>query len=1742
MNQTPGKVSDPEAVKPTCTLSEVQSLYDRNLFQQAYKATSAYWSPATRHLSSDELVLALRLAARLGGLRLSRWLGRTAMKRYGDHASVRYYTSHIAGKGWRLFNDLRSLEANPELEGGDPATQASWLASSAVRWAAVRDFDRAHDCIRRARDWKEESSWVASCESDVLGMQDRWAEALTSAELSWEMCPGTPYAARTLAGSLLNLRRVREAAERLALASETSESLELPLLASWYLGALAETYSGEDRKRTLENASKLADRLPGLAPLADRETRALFARARLDIAELANDHDTMERWAEEARSPFHRKVLKNLRRNPAGARIRLPFRHAVQKHNECLPTSIGSAMAAMGLDIDVDAMAADITFGGTSEWAAGEWLEKEGFVVRFFNATPEISARLINAGFPFVVTLEHESGSHAVAMVGLDEAAGTLIVHDPQSFRSTEYLLEALGRREAPLGPRAMLAVPPHRAPVLDQLLETADAEVMAAREAHRRAEVLHGRSRARQLAEELAVRHPSHPGTRLVQALQAHQDGHIGASLAQFQNLLKEFPGSSLVRSNLVACCRSLGNVALMRETLADVVERGILPGIESQKDWVYPPAPYVTEYADLLGSSAQTSDAAENMLHALLRRQGTFAPAWHVLADILWTKRDTQGALLGYRISAYLEDRNEHYALAYCNALGRIGREEEGLEWLSQRVRRFGVSSHAVVTWVTWITALEQWGRPERALAAAGESLARHSDSAELLAFLVPFFARMGQWTEAEQHLSRLESAGNTALFRQASAAFHRMRGELAKAVENAEAWLLEAPLSMRVRHELIDILARRDKAASVVELAGRWCKEHPAHDEIEEVYCRQLEHLGYSSWRKYSVILRRVKRNPEDGWAWRELAFCAIYDFERAGEKRQRRLAPRISYFLDQCSRLAPQDPTTLRAYAQWAEARGEWGEAVDRWLEAIERDPTNTYACHHAWDCSARLDHEKRHAVWMRLEAALLGEPGRSRAAREMLMLAAHRFGIAVAEEAASRWSQARPDDPELAEAHAQLLLRRGHGHTDYQRALELLSTALQRFPYQAGLRFSQASALRKLRRLHEAEEALQEIIRRHPDNSSARVQLAWVSHRHGRPEEALRQLEAAATHDPQNASLLQAQIELLIEAKRPAEARETVHRLMQWFSEDDGCRASAVQLMIRCGSPEDAVQIARQGVAHRPRSASLWLVLGQTLNELRQFAARGEIESCLRRSLELNQSLYEAADYLAMLLTEQRRYQEAEDILLRIAQRLGDRSPAQGRAAWIHRAQGRKREALDEMISVVQGSPWYEWGWRVLMDWILEDKSWDNARSLLTQVPPEVRTNTQIRQRRLEVLERAGTPANVLDDEWKLLLHDFPEEMSLHLLRYDSLRDGERWAEAAEVLNTIHTVHPDSPFVLARLVEVLCRAKRKDETIDMLMRIFFPSTESSNWPAEFAWEAVRKSNYEEDAYQRALILLNQGERPPERTLSLLAAHAMQRGKSVKLSRQPLFQSWFPDRGAREVLDLLRIVGTHPRKAEIPRGSLLRQLSDFGYQRVVRRYWKKHKEEIDGEIGAWAEAARSLTALRRRREARALIGGWRQRQGVAMWIVANYVVCCSGLSGRDLREIRASCRDALAGLPHDHCARYLVFRLAEACALLGDEDGFGETRKRYDNYFDGKLEDHEFFEVKRRYLLADLPGMARDLENKDRHSYRRKVWSLRWECLSSRLRYPASNGRINILRWWWLILLILWVLSQLLRNDQ
>jgi tetratricopeptide (TPR) repeat protein len=598
-----------------------------------------------------------------------------------------------------------------------------------------------------------------------------------------------------------------------------------------------------------------------------------------------------------------------------------------------------------GRECIFEELAKEVTFGGTAEWAAADWLREKGFHVRFFSATAEITARLIEAGLGFIVSWDDDEAGHSVAIVGIDHAAGTVLAHDPTSFRTAEYLLSSFTLDYGPLGLCAMAAVPAIHAELLDTILPQ-ESELVEAAQTQRKAFATHSPAAARSLVDNIEVRFPNHPGAHFLRAIQDLQDGRVGRALRQFRKILEQFPQSAAVRTRLMSACHSLSDTALLRETLRSVVDTGKVPGVSAGTDWGIPHPRYFYDYADLLRFSAETWAQAESLLRHVLSNDCRSAGAWHVLADLRWGRRASDSALLAYRIAATLADHDEHYARTYADVLCRSGRTQEGAEWLRRRAEKLGTSIYGLSTWVTYISMLEDAGKPSDALKICRNVLDRFGSSYSLLVFAIPFFGRMGQWQEAEHWFDALREIEAGAGFCEAAVYFFEMRGMTAKALQQAEAWVAEAPLSTTARSRLLSLIARAQGERVAQARAARWMCERPENEVFEDLFC---QYAGFPAWRKLRVLRTRVKRNRDDAWAWCELAFAAIYAFQTSDDVRRRRLQPRILRYLAEADRLTDGDAPTLRARGLWHEAQGS-----------------------RLFEISARFSAEEQRAMWAEIE--------------------------------------------------------------------------------------------------------------------------------------------------------------------------------------------------------------------------------------------------------------------------------------------------------------------------------------------------------------------------------------------------------------------------------------------------------------------------------------------------------------------------------------------------------------------------------------------------------------------------------------------------------------------------------------------------------------------------------------------------------------------------------------------------
>jgi hypothetical protein len=277
-----------------------------------------------------------------------------------------------------------------------------------------------------------------------------------------------------------------------------------------------------------------------------------------------------------------------------------------------------------------------------------------------------------------------------------------------------------------------------------------------------------------------------------------------------------------------------------------------------------------------------------------------------------------------------------------------------------------------------------------------------------------------------------------------------------------------------------------------------------------------------------------------------------------------------------------------------------------------------------------------------------------------------------------------------------------------------------------------------------------------------------------------------------------------------------------------------------------------------------------------------------------------------------------------------------------------------------------------------------------------------------------------------------------------------------------------------------------------------MRISFLPVEKDTWPSDKVWDAAQSAGIAGELRRRFTEHLLTGNKPTLHSFERMAAHLM--SGEMKRNAQPRTAVWFPRGGTRELIRLIRKITEAPWDASEYRASAYSLLIDYGYEKLIPKLYSGLSEDAITSVHEWAQIGRGFLACKRYDVAGRLLGAWRNRTGVAMWMVTNYILSLSRLQRDELQERFCSARDALAGLPHDSCAKYLVHMQAEACALLGDRAGLSDIFSSYKKYFNGRLEKDEYFAGRDFHLLHDMQILARYLSNRQEWPIRRVIWKL------------------------------------------
>ena len=283
--------------------TQIEALCEQGLFLQALAAAQGL-GPLPGWQGAEAMLLAARIAIRVGGATLSHWLARRAWRLAPDnpHARCRYAYALTCTRG--PYAAWRWMEESVEPEGEE--LQAEWRGLRGQLAASLRDFDAAEMWLARADAQSPNSAWLHLCRGFVLQEEDRYEESLASArgldDQSAALCGdrGQRHLLTLLDRDDEALHLLREGAARMECFS-----------------VAAQLYALELELHQYEAAGEALARCAVLAPLGGRGVRRWLAAQRSEVAYRLGDAPTAVLHAKQAGHGFFDVIAARLE-DPAG--------------------------------------------------------------------------------------------------------------------------------------------------------------------------------------------------------------------------------------------------------------------------------------------------------------------------------------------------------------------------------------------------------------------------------------------------------------------------------------------------------------------------------------------------------------------------------------------------------------------------------------------------------------------------------------------------------------------------------------------------------------------------------------------------------------------------------------------------------------------------------------------------------------------------------------------------------------------------------------------------------------------------------------------------------------------------------------------------------------------------------------------------------------------------------------------------------------------------------------------------------------------------------------------------------------------------------------------------------------------------------------------------------------------------------------------------------------------------------
>jgi len=1517
---------------------------------------------------------------------LSWWLGFTVRRAWIGRRIWRLHRSSLWAVTRHVFDAIRAgrlLECHERLLRNDlPQPEddddARWLELARARvLSSLRDFRGSQQCLDGARarfgdcaDLQRERAWTQFRQDDADGALDTCRRARST----WSE---DPFLREQESWLLLQMHRTDEALSSL---EATCAHVSCPSLELMYAEALFEA-------RELTRCQDRLERVVAGMPLDKHQhiaTHMLLART---LRELGDDHAALASM--RTAGPRVRKWTERLRafldEHPDGGGrkvLNVPFKR--QDHVTCAPATMASLLAHSGLDIDQREIAKSITYDGTASHAEMRWAEERGLGIWFFQFGLDIAHELIDLELPFALSTRSEQMGHRQAICGYDLALGTLIVRDPSYSSLQELDAATLQEHMASRGGDCALLlpaadagrVPVARLPFHDEMTRLQEL---------RRAFDDRNLDRADRLADQLLA---SAPGTVRWEAATrvAYEREDRRERLRLYRERYEQHRDDPYWQYHYAAELHAQDRWQPMLELLEQHAG-GKKPNLALM-------------LAEHLRHAAPTRARAEQLARRAARLMPLSAHPVRVLADIYWSDSSRrEHALELYRVAATLESRNEQLAQSYFDAARMLGRRDEALQLLRQRVVDFGDKRWEART--TLANALASMHRREEAVAVMREALRDHDDPF-VRERLFDLLLTDRQRNEAAALLDAPER------WREFPLLDARRRLALAEGDREAASAALARAVAIDPTNGAAWVARLRDMVATdgldaALTQAAHCVDEHGDNPQllirIQEFY-DEVEQPAASE----ALLRRLADEHPREFW-----------------------LLGRLTRHLIRTERAAEAMPHVETMLRQMPDNLAVWLDAIDACeaLDDLERGRELARKAAERWADEPALLARRRQLAASRAQsadavreasAAMLGRhtPPRRNELDYMVAVIDKDLDDDAVERFLQPLQERFPDDPEIAAARCAWQMNH-----DRQQAVEIATRLRDEFPWMLDNWLLLCRAMRAAGLRQKERALLEELIAREPTFAQAFVELGESLEQEGRTQDAMATYTRGLAQAPNDAVLHGMRANLRWElgerdgALRDADRAALLDPAYGWV------RRVQVVWRGRTGAHDEALAAAQACVRDNPSWPLSYELLASAHAAL---GNQQERVDALRKALRLAPRIGDARHQLLNALLELHMFEEAASVVDEGLELLGDDPSLHLVQLRIQRQRGELPQARDGLRALLERHTDFTQGWLRLLQWLDEEHLDTEVLKICEQPPAAIADHSARFCYSADVRIRKNNLRGAENDLRAALERAPDHDWARDRLAFVLLSLGK--PEKVPELFPGATDPEHLPFDRASLLcEALIGSGRSDDAEAFFMRLM--REPDANIDALRSASSALRSRWpnKHRALMRDMLSASEQERDVQRHENLLSI-AVADGRPKFWSQLDRFAAWIPA-GDRDAT-LARLV--YLSNSRFPAKDI---------ERWVRRHFTPPIQDTE----TWARLVYALNKKESARTAAALTDGDYRRRGVRGWMLANLSGVYSDLDAWDTVE-EVSTYALSADVPSDHSVWWHRRFLAE-CAYRRSE---------------------------------------------------------------------------------------------------